>query len=332
MAKSKQPQQHASPRRVLDAKQFNRRLTLQCGRQVSYAEVGDPRGFPVICLLGMRGHRYHSYLYNNLAHNHSIRLFCIDRPGYGLSDHVASSSLPHPIAFVYIVEQFLTFLRIERFGLMAQSAGCIYALAIAAQPSLATRLVQPIMLVAPWVGIDNPGTLGLLKVAAFCPTALISAGIKLMDVSTDLSCLSASPNYILAAMSTRKDHAYAHFYAPADETPVPFHEFQQRVQAEPNNVLQDAILCLGKCRTGFRFDQVDVHVHVFHGRKDSLVPLRAAQEFVAKLPHADLDVIEDGNHMILFDEDVMEAVFDAMAAATVASLTPRESDVSGHSI
>ncbi|RHY00796.1 hypothetical protein DYB25_001019 [Aphanomyces astaci] len=275
----------------------------------------------------MRGHRFHSCLYNNLAFNHGIRLFCIDRPGYGLSDNVAPSNIPHPIAFVYIVEQFLTMLHIGRFGLMAQSAGCIYALAITAQESFVSRLIQPVMLIAPWVGIQNPGTLPLLKVAAYCPTILLSAGIKLIDVSNDLTSMSAKPNYILAPLGSR------HATPSEDEYPrpshadisdaIPFHDFQQRIQSEPNNVLQDAILCLGKSPAGFGFDMPQLHhakIRVFHGDRDALVPLKAAEEFVSELPHAQLQVVEQGTHAILFDETLMDCVFAALGAAAKASV------------
>ncbi|ETV98483.1 hypothetical protein H310_08620 [Aphanomyces invadans] len=313
------------PRPALDAKKFNRRLTLQCGRQVSYAEVGDPRGFPVICLLGMRGHRFHSYLYSNLAHNHGIRLFCIDRPGYGLSDHVAASDIPHPIAFVYIIEQFVSKLHISRLGLMAQSAGSIYALALAAQESFVARLIQPVMLIAPWVGIQNPGTLPLLKLAAFCPTVLLSAGIKLMDVSNDLTSMSANPNYILAPLGARVPaHANDDYPHPShnDNDTIPFHEFQHGIQSEPNNVLQDAMLCLGKCRAGFGFDLHQLHrtlIHVYHGDRDALVPLKAAEEFVSVLPNAQLHVVKQGTHAILFDDALMDSVFAALGAASKAA-------------
>ncbi|KAH9084438.1 hypothetical protein LEN26_020799 [Aphanomyces euteiches] len=306
-------------RHPLDAKQYNRSVALLCGRQVSYAEVGDPRGFPVICLFGMRGHRYHSYLYNNLASNHAIRLFCIDRPGYGRSDDVASSELPHPISFVYIVEQFLDALHIDRFGLIAQSAGCIYALAIAAQESFAEHLVQPVMLLAPWVGIQNPGTLPLLKLAAFCPTMLISAGVKLLDVSNDLTSLSANPHHVLAALGTRRNSEFS--LLPIHDEAVPFHEFQQRIQSEPNNVLQDAKICLGKCKTGVGFDarQIKLAIRVFHGDRDALVPLKAAQEFVAGLADAELSIVKGGTHTILFDEELIDSIFEALIIAARGS-------------
>ncbi|KAF0693899.1 Aste57867_15173 [Aphanomyces stellatus] len=318
----------SQPASAIDAPEFNHRVTLQCGRHVSFADVGDSRGFPVLFLLGMQGHRYHSFLFSTLAHRHGIRLICIDRPGYGLSDDVASpdGAIPHPIAFVYVVEQLLAFLAIEQCGLMAQSAGCIYALALAAQPSLAARLVQPIMLVAPWVGIENPHMPSYVKAATYCPMALISTAITLIGASMSLAPYMMGLTRVVTPMGSATDNTdddEAPLVAQDDPSHMPLlvGDFLPRIQAEPHNGHHDALLCLGKTSlgVGFTLDQIHASVHVFHGDKDALVPLSAAKTFVAQLPQAKLDVIQDGTHMILLEERVVDKVFQALADAVHAS-------------
>ncbi|CAM9107737.1 unnamed protein product, partial [Heterosigma akashiwo] len=47
---------------------------------LSYAEVGDLNGFPMLAFLGVDSHRYAAILLEDLALEHKIRLICIDRP------------------------------------------------------------------------------------------------------------------------------------------------------------------------------------------------------------------------------------------------------------
>ncbi|KDO23153.1 hypothetical protein SPRG_09961 [Saprolegnia parasitica CBS 223.65] len=146
---------------ALDAPNYNCVVTVPSGHRVSYAVVGDPSGRPVLCFLGIRGHRYFTYLYKALACKHKIRLFGIDRPGYGLSDPLAAgNSTPAPIAFARLVGALLDVLGIDEFGLVGGSAGAMYAVAIAADTRLATRILSPVVLIAPWLGAHAARFLG----------------------------------------------------------------------------------------------------------------------------------------------------------------------------
>ncbi|KAF0693898.1 Aste57867_15172 [Aphanomyces stellatus] len=341
MAIPTSPEGVEAPPTALERDEFNRRLVLSgCGRRVSYADVGNPHGLPVLFLYGQGGHRHVSYLFHHLARLHGIRLLCIDRPGYGLSDDVSiEGNVPHPTAFAAIVREFLDALSIKRLGLMAHSAGCIYALALAAQPSLAARLVEPVMLIAPWVGLENPHMPRYLKVAAYCPDVLIAATFRLLDASTSLSSFSgAGPNNKVHALGASINQG-----ATADDTQdllldketcattaqslsIPLSDFERRIHSETNNNYHDALVCLGRspAGVGFILDQVHTHVHVFHGEKDALVPLQAAEVFVAQLPHADLIVVKGGTHVIHSRESVISQAFEVLATAAAVADSQEE--------
>lgn len=75
--------------RGLAEERMNRTLSLPecpCLRQprvVSYAEVGDPKGFVAFFILGVDSHRYMSFLLDKPARARGVRLLCLDRPGRG---------------------------------------------------------------------------------------------------------------------------------------------------------------------------------------------------------------------------------------------------------
>jgi len=55
-------------------------------RRISFSEIGDPRGHPVICCIGMGMTRYITAFYDELATSLRLRLITPDRPGIGDSD------------------------------------------------------------------------------------------------------------------------------------------------------------------------------------------------------------------------------------------------------
>ncbi|OQS06428.1 hypothetical protein THRCLA_01532 [Thraustotheca clavata] len=279
----------------------------------------DTKGVPVLCLLGMRGHRHFIYVFKELAMVYGIRLICVDRPGYGLTDLIRDTKAPTPISFVDIIQQVLEQLKIDRFGVMAQSAGAIYALAMATNSNLAKRIIAPLTLMSPWVGITNRACPRLLKMASYCPTRLIAAGMKIMNVSVDISHAYVDPNQLVRTLG------YVHPEEDPDSgpekeiSPTPprlrFGDFRARMDAEPHNSYHDALLCLGKDRNGVGFELKDVYipVHVVHGEKDSLVPRKAAAEFVATLPEATLEIIPNATHaLLIFQEDDSKAMLKKM--------------------
>jgi pimeloyl-ACP methyl ester carboxylesterase len=50
---------------------------------LSFAEAGDPAGFPVLCFFGIGGSRYLVLLLDAVAREHGLRVISPDRPGFG---------------------------------------------------------------------------------------------------------------------------------------------------------------------------------------------------------------------------------------------------------
>src|SRR3990170_1660638 len=63
----------------------SRSLRLADGRQIGFAEYGDPQGLPVLALHGTPGSRFMFALTDQAARQRRLRIVAPDRPGYGLS-------------------------------------------------------------------------------------------------------------------------------------------------------------------------------------------------------------------------------------------------------
>lgn len=59
--------------------------TLPDGRELGYADYGDPKGKPILYQHGIPGSRIEATRYHDLGKELGLRIISIDRPGYGWS-------------------------------------------------------------------------------------------------------------------------------------------------------------------------------------------------------------------------------------------------------
>jgi pimeloyl-ACP methyl ester carboxylesterase len=126
--------------------------SLPDGRALSYLDLGDPTGTPVMALDGP-GSRALGRAAAPAAAELGIRLIAPDRPGF-------MGSTPQPgrsiVGWVADASALAEALGIERFGLLAQSAGTPFALAVAAR---APESVLAVALCGGIVPLGEPGAL-----------------------------------------------------------------------------------------------------------------------------------------------------------------------------
>ena len=129
----------------------------QTGRVISFSEIGDPVGSVVFCCVGMGLTRYITAFYDELAVTLKLRLITPDRPGVGASDaHTDGSDTP--LGWPEDVRAICAHLKINKFSLLAHSAGAIYALATALR--MPQHIRGRIHLLAPWIPPSQMSVVG----------------------------------------------------------------------------------------------------------------------------------------------------------------------------
>ncbi|GJJ09629.1 hypothetical protein Clacol_003853 [Clathrus columnatus] len=135
--------------------------------QVSFSDLGSSSGRPIVVFLGLGCVRYIMGLYDEMAEALGLRLITIDRWGLGKTDNPSRGTPRGVREWAAIVEEVLDYLNIERYGILAHSAGAPYAMAFA---NRAPHKVQgDLCLLAPWVGPAEGG----YKWLKYVPTSLI---------------------------------------------------------------------------------------------------------------------------------------------------------------
>ncbi|HVT35245.1 MAG TPA: alpha/beta hydrolase [Nevskiaceae bacterium] len=110
----------------MNASESQATLTLQDGRKLAYAEVGDRQGKPVLLLTGTGTGRSQAYWFDAAARKAGVRLIVTDRPGYGHSDPKAELSF---LNHADDVRELLDYLKLSRVAVAGMSGGGGYAMA-----------------------------------------------------------------------------------------------------------------------------------------------------------------------------------------------------------
>lgn len=123
-------------------------FTLPDGRKLSYAEFGDPTGYPVIYFHGFPGCRLEPWPHQRMRARKRIRLICPDRPGIGGSSPLPGRRyLDYPPDVLHLADH----LGLRRFAILGVSGGAPYAVACAkAIPPERMSAVGLLAPAAPW--------------------------------------------------------------------------------------------------------------------------------------------------------------------------------------
>ena len=104
------------------------RIILNDGRQLGFAEFGDPQGRPVFYFHGFPGSRLEAQLADRISCDSHIRFIGVDRPGFGLSSYKATRKFIDWSDDIIALADAMGF---YRFSILGVSGGGPYAAACA---------------------------------------------------------------------------------------------------------------------------------------------------------------------------------------------------------
>jgi pimeloyl-ACP methyl ester carboxylesterase len=105
-----------------------RTVQLRDNRFLSYLELGDPQGVPVLFTMGSPSSAIGALAYADSAERNGIRLISVDKPGYGQSTRARGRTL---LGYGEDLRELADELGLERVALAGQSGGGPHALAAA---------------------------------------------------------------------------------------------------------------------------------------------------------------------------------------------------------
>lgn len=261
------------------------RITITGGRELTYAEYGDPDGTPVVFLHGTPGSRLLAGLFDSAAGESEVRLLAPDRPGFGESDPWPDRSVRDGAEIVTAV---LDDAGVDSAGIVAFSGGSPYALATAA---------------------TAPDRVDRVDVVAGATAADVSEATP--TVQRVLARLATSTPTLLGGvfrwqswMAGRFDPSFVvdQYTADGQADEIP--------DATAEIVKRDFVEAFSRHRVGavteFRhtgddwdvdYRDLDAPVTLRHGEDDTNVPLADVRRLADEIPSAELSVLEDADHL-----------------------------------
>jgi pimeloyl-ACP methyl ester carboxylesterase len=271
-------------------------IRLPDGRSLSYYDLGDPQGRPVLLFHGSPGAAIGWLFADGPARELGVRAIAPDRPGIGASSFQARRRLlDYPDDVAALADQ----LGIERFAVLGWSAGGPYALACAA------RLPERVTAAGCAAGaspLDGPGALDdlnaqdrrIVKLGRRSPgavRALLAASAAAVRHAPGLTERWSAAQLSVAEREELRRHEAAlgdrRFFLDAFQQGARGVTEDYRIYGEP---------------WGFDLAEIRVPVTLWNGDADSLVPLRHAQLLAERIPGATLEVVPGAGHLLPYDQ------------------------------
>ncbi len=261
---------------------------------LGYLESGAPDGIPVFFFHGYGGSRLSAHPDGSIAARLGVRMIAMDRPGIGYSSFQPQRKLldwPDDIA------AFADQMGIERFAVLGHSWGGAYALACAYKLSQRLIGVGVVCGAPPFAGADAmpnlPERLARMLQAAQGSRWRLRTNLWLQDrqahqnpeqvYEDDWKATTGPDRAVLS------DPAMRAMLIPAYAEP-----FREGI----NGMYWDRIIPTQDW--GFHLRDASTPAHLWYGEQDDNAPPAVGQYLAEQLPHAQLTVIPDAGHLLVY--------------------------------
>jgi pimeloyl-ACP methyl ester carboxylesterase len=291
-------------------------IALSDGRPLAYAEWGAATGAPVIYFHGLPGSRFECWGGATAYASVGARLITVDRPGIG-------DSAPRPGRSVRDwpddVAALADALGLERFAVLAHSAGTPYAMACGQR--LADRL-DAVGLIGAVPRLDEPGGLDEIGSARYWRLAKERPWLMRLNYRALAALFSALPR--LGHRILLRDASACDRAALDDD------EARRRLRASVLQAVQPGSVGLVEdMRALLRpwgFDPADISARVllWHGKNDAYVDASTSERYARAIPKATLNLVPDEGHFSLAERRAGEIVKSLLLSAVTRGMRARD--------
>ncbi len=288
----------------LPVETVTRVVTLADGRDLAYAEYGDPVGTPVLSCHGGLSSRLDAAPAHQAALDLGIRLISADRPGMGRSTHQPGRTL---LDWAGDVTQLADALELERFAVMGWSLGGAFAAVTAAKlPERVTGLA----LLSSAVPLD---VFGSHRGLTFDDRVLLF----LTHHAPRLA--NAVMRYFIGdASDTRLFRELRRSFPKVDREVLAEYGPHEAVAFVKESMRQGTEGCLQDYRIfaapwGFELEEILVPTHIWEGTDDHTGPPGYRELLKAHIPHATITLVPHEGHLSLLPHHARAILKDLTA-------------------
>jgi pimeloyl-ACP methyl ester carboxylesterase len=288
--------------------QAGKTLPLKTGGCLGYAEYGNANGQPVVFCHGWPSSSTMAELTDAAAHDLDVWIISPDRPGISASTFQPNRKL---VDWPPVIGELADHLGLGQFRMLAISGGAPYAYATAWKMPQRARAIAIVSGAVPIADLsDRSGLLALYR----WMLALHRIQPRLLRASFYL----ARP-FATMGLSNRWGRVLLKLLQPCDAEALrdaaafkACFESQRRAwRGSVEGVLADAHIHAQPW--GFRLEDVDVPVRLWHGKQDRAFSFRLAEEVANRLPNCRARYIENAGHYSLPIQHMHEILADLIS-------------------
>jgi pimeloyl-ACP methyl ester carboxylesterase len=279
-------------------------IRLKDGRQIAYAEWGDPAGKPVFHFHGSSGSRLERPPDENMLTG--IRLITIDRPGHGLSDFKPDFQL---LDWPDDVTALADYLGIDRFSVEGWSFGGPYSMACAFKIPDRVNAAGLISSFAPY---DRPnsteGMANFNKVALGMAHRTPWLGKQYMRVQGRM--MRGDPERLAKQLLSSVPESDKELFEQPETVAVLLESIKEAFRITSDGAAWEAIMLVRPW--GFHLEEIRVPVYIWHGEIDVNDPLQCGQYLRDKIPDARATFFPIEGHFLILKRwgDILAQLVD----------------------
>lgn len=268
-------------------------LTLRDGRRLGYSEFGAPGGRPVLYCHGFPASRLDGRIAHEAALRLNVRLIAPDRPGCGLSDFQAGRRVTD---WPRDVLELADALKLERFPLLGISGGAPYAVACAG--AILGRLTTFGIVCGLGQADRAEYTAGMNSFARASLALARSAPLLSQLFNRALSpALHASPRLLLKLLAYRLPPSDQEVLADPRVFTLFVDSYREAFRQGGRGAALDMTLLSRPWETVV--ESIRVKCHLWHGERDTTVPVAMGRRLAAALPDCHARYYADEGHFSL---------------------------------
>jgi pimeloyl-ACP methyl ester carboxylesterase len=269
-------------------------LQLKLGGSLAFSEYGDLRGAPVFFCHGWPSSFTMATITDASARELGIRIISADRPGISESTLHSDRKL---LDWPPLLRELADHLGIEKFHLLGISGGAPYAYVSAWAMPQRVGAIAVVSGAPPIVELNDHS--GLLRLYRWM--------LKLHRGSPELLrlCFRVVRPFAARRIPIRLRPLFLKIFQPTDAAVLSdsaafeacFESARRAWRGSADGVMTDAQVYAEQW--GFRLENVNVPVRLWHGTKDRAFSFRLAEQVAARLPNCQLRIVDGAGHFSL---------------------------------
>jgi pimeloyl-ACP methyl ester carboxylesterase len=264
-------------------------LELKDGRQLGFAEYGDPDGKPIFYFHGLPGSRLEAGHLHEVAVANSFRLIGLDRPGMGLSSIEPKRSI---LSWVADVEAFADFMSIDKFSIIGHSGGAPFVAACAYK--IPHRL-NGAAIVSGMAPFEIPEVTASLALGQQIVNRIINAIPWVANLMMKLTSIMLNKPSMLKQMLKQMPEVDQLVFREPESSKAIIDATKEAFRSGVYGTSQEIVLTLKPWE--FKLENITHPISIWQGGLDKQAPEMHAKIYAKLVPNGNLMFFKDEGHL-----------------------------------